>query len=227
MQVDKAREEEQQPEGSFLKETSNSDKEKAILAANPNLHWSDVMIQSDKSNLVNLRDVIQARLNKITAEYLARKDNMRPLSSNLTSGPANTGEMPKLAPLSPSVPANDSNAQIPETLREDVEDAEEEKQSNVGEDKHMNTDEVLLQYGPETISELGHLLKHSFKVFWDGSISLFKDTVSSSTNNKEFLNQLLDVRMHSDQHQEPPVTLIHGIETEMTLRDTLMRIKHE
>jgi len=42
------------------------------------------------------------------------------------------------------------------------------------------------------------LLKTSFKVFWDGSISLYKDTAFSSTNNKEFLNKLLDVRMASD-----------------------------
>mmetsp|Transcript_10128 Transcript_10128/g.13754 ORF Transcript_10128/g.13754 Transcript_10128/m.13754 type:complete len:103 (+) Transcript_10128:1904-2212(+) len=91
----------------------------------------------------------------------------------------------------------------------------------------MNAEEVMIQYGPETMAELANLLQHSFKVFWDGSISLYKETVSSSTNNKEFLNKLLDVRMASDQHQEPPVTLIHGIETEMTLRETLMRIKVE
>ena len=91
----------------------------------------------------------------------------------------------------------------------------------------MNPDEYLLQYGPETMAELNHLLGQSFKVFWDGSISLYKDTAFSSTNNKEFLNKLLDVRMHSDQHQEPPVTLIHGQETEVTLRETLMRIKME
>ena len=91
----------------------------------------------------------------------------------------------------------------------------------------MRAEDMVLQYGPETMSELSHLLKHSFKVFWDGSISLYKDTVHSSTNNKEFLNSLLDVRMHSDQHQEPPVTLIHGHETEITLRETLMRIKVE
>ena len=91
----------------------------------------------------------------------------------------------------------------------------------------MKNDEFLLQYGPQTISELGHLISHSFKVFWDGSISLYKDTVSSSTNNKEFLNKLLDMRMHTDQHQEPPVTLIHGHETEITLREPLMRIKVE
>jgi hypothetical protein len=45
------------------------------------------------------------------------------------------------------------------------------------------------------MAELNQLLSNSFKVFWDGSISLYKDTVSSSTNNKEFLNKLLDIRM--------------------------------
>lgn len=58
MQVEKPSTDEQQPEGSAVKEVANSDKERAILAANPMLHWSDVMIQSDKSNLVNLREVI-------------------------------------------------------------------------------------------------------------------------------------------------------------------------
>jgi len=33
--------------------------------------------------------------------------------------------------------------------------------------------------------------------------------------------------MHSENDYEPPVTLIHGMETELTLRETLMRIKAE
>lgn len=33
------------------------------------------------------------------------------------------------------------------------------------------------------------------------------------------------MRMATQEHQEPPVTLLHGPETETTLRDTLYRIK--
>ena len=91
----------------------------------------------------------------------------------------------------------------------------------------MHENEFALQYGPNTIHEISEALEHSFKVFWDGSISLYKDTVFSSSNNKDFLNRLLDVRMKSETHQEPPVTLIHGMETEHTLRETLLRIKVE
>ena len=130
-----------------------------------------------------------------------------------------------------------ANAQSPDPNavleNKEQEEAEEDKEGeNAAEEskldvKQMEPDDFILQYGPETMSELGHLINHSFKVFWDGSISLYKDTINSSTNNKEFLNKLLDIRMHSDQHQEPPVTLIHGFETEMTLRETLMRIKVE
>jgi len=47
----------------------------------------------------------------------------------------------------------------------------------------------------------------------------------SSSNNKEFLNTLLELRTETEQHEEPPVTLIHGAETEATLRKTLLRIK--
>ena len=75
--------------------------------------------------------------------------------------------------------------------------------------------------------EISNALEHSFKVFWDGSISLYKDTVFSSSNNKDFLNKLLDVRCKTETHPEPPVTLIHGMETEQTLRETLLRIKVE
>lgn len=56
---------------------------------------------------------------------------------------------------------------------------------------------------------------------------LFKDTVLSSQNNKEVLNTLLDLRTRTNEHQEPPVTLLHGQETEQVLRNTLMRIKIE
>lgn len=169
-------------------------------------------------------------MNKISAEYLAKQEGGRPLSSKLCNAPITANDLPKLVPLSPAAGGTDSQALIQETVREDQDDVEEDKQSQADETRAptaMNADEVMLQYGPETISELSHLLKHSFKVFWDGSISLYKDTVSSSTNNKEFLNQLLDVRMHSNDDQEPPVTLIHGVETEQTLRETLMRIKVE
>lgn len=91
----------------------------------------------------------------------------------------------------------------------------------------MHGNEFALQYGPSTMSEIVQALDSSFKVFWDGSISLYKDTVFSSSNNKDFLNKLLDMRTKTEQHSQPPVTLIHGMETEMTLRETLLRIKVE
>ena len=91
----------------------------------------------------------------------------------------------------------------------------------------MHGNEFALQCGPGTMSEITHALDQSFKVFWDDSISLYKDTVFSSSNNKDFLNKLLDMRTKTEQHAEPPVTLIHGMETEVTLRETLLRIKVE
>jgi len=91
----------------------------------------------------------------------------------------------------------------------------------------MHGNEFAIQFGPNTVDEITSALEHSYKVFWDGSISLHKDTVHSSSNNKDFLNKLLQVRTQTEGHQEPPVTLIHGMETEQTLRDTLLRIKVE
>jgi len=85
----------------------------------------------------------------------------------------------------------------------------------------------VLQLGPKTVFAIQKAVRLSFKLFWDGSVCLFKDTVLSSSNNKEVLNTLLDLRTKSNDHQEPPVTLLHGQETEAVLRTTLMRIKIE
>jgi hypothetical protein len=53
------------------------------------------------------------------------------------------------------------------------------------------------------------------------------DTVLSSKNNKDVLNTLLEMRQRTDEHEDPPITLLHGGETEKVLRTTLMRIKVE
>ena len=50
---------------------SKNDKERAILAANPNMHWSDVMIKAEKAKTIDLKSVIQMRLSKIYATHLS------------------------------------------------------------------------------------------------------------------------------------------------------------
>lgn len=68
----------------------------------------------------------------------------------------------------------------------------------------------MLAYGPKTMRNLKQAVNYSFKLFWDGSVSMFQDTVLSSQNNKEVLNTLLDMRTKSNEDEEPPVTLLHG-----------------
>jgi len=89
----------------------------------------------------------------------------------------------------------------------------------------LNPEEYLLQYGPKTLAALKNAIRTSFKLFWDGSISIYQETALSSTNNKEFLTTLLEMRTNTEHDEEPPVTLIHGAESESTLRKTLLRIK--
>ena len=48
----------------------------------------------------------------------------------------------------------------------------------------MNTSDYILQFGPKTIDAIMSAVNDSFKIFWDGSISMHKETVHSSTNNK-------------------------------------------
>ena len=45
------------------------------------MHWTDVMIQAEKSQVMDLRDLITARMNKIRAEHMAKAEVDRPCSS--------------------------------------------------------------------------------------------------------------------------------------------------
>lgn len=192
------------------------------------------MILAEKSKCVDLRDAIHGAMEKLKTKHMASVQQLSNKStsiipdSKLTTIDNGTGSIQQISATSPSSPKGSS---IVEMQKENAVEEDENDSRDGNQGKHetasMNSADFVLQYGPETMMELAYLLSHSFKVFWDGSISLYKDTVYSSTNNKEFLNKLLDIRMHSDQHQEPPVTLIHGFETEVTLRETLMRIKVE
>jgi hypothetical protein len=37
-------------------------------------------------------------------------------------------------------------------------------------------------------------VNNSFKIFWDGGVSNFTDTIKSADNNKVFLNTMLEMR---------------------------------
>ena len=114
------------------------------------------MIMAQKSNVVDIKDLISARLNKLSAEHLAKSEMMRPSSPhNIASLKHLSGldsSIQKLSALSPS--PQESAQQILETNRENNEDAEEEdKEANVPETAtvQMNPDELFIQYGPDTI----------------------------------------------------------------------------
>ena len=68
----------------------------------------------------------------------------------------------------------------------------------------------VLCYGPKTISLIQNSINNSFKLFWDGSVSMYNETILSSSNNKEVLNTLLEMRTRTNEDEEPPVTLLHG-----------------
>lgn len=70
-------------------------------------------------------------------------------------------------------------------------------------------------------------INHTFKLFWDGSISMYVDTFMSSVNNKDVVKTLLEARRRTQTDEEPPITLLHGHETERLLRQALLLIKDD
>ena len=85
----------------------------------------------------------------------------------------------------------------------------------------------VIAYGPKTLALIQEAINNSFKLFWDGSISMFVETFMSSGNNKEVVKTLLEARRRTQSDEEPPITLLHGLETEKLLRQALLLIKDD
>jgi len=58
----------------------------------------------------------------------------------------------------------------------------------------IDPEEFTIQYGPKTMEKLVGGVNNSFKIFWDGGVSNFSDTIKSADNNKVFLNTMLEMR---------------------------------
>jgi len=108
------------------------------------------------------------------------------------------------------------------------------QESAAAEEEEADTDTTcipdghyVIAYGHKTISAIEEAISKSFKLFWDGSICMFIDATLSANNNKEVLKCLLEHRRKTNEHQDPPVTLLHGEETERLLRSTLLVIKDD
>ena len=88
-----------------------------------------------------------------------------------------------------------------------------------------NPDHYVLEYGEQTRNTFVNTLESTFKFFWDGSLSIIKDAILASEFNKLATAKLLDFRQRTNNDDEPPVTLLHGGETETVIRHSLMRLK--
>ena len=87
----------------------------------------------------------------------------------------------------------------------------EENQVQSPEEPSIAESHNIIAFGPKTVYALQEAIKLSFKMFWDGSVSMyFNDTILSCVNNMDVLNTLLDMRTKTNDHEDPPVTLLHG-----------------
>lgn len=62
------------------------------------------------------------------------------------------------------------------------------------------------------------MISQTFKLLWDGSLSPSHDSVGISPTNKQFVEALLELRVTTQNDDEPPVTLLHGPETDSVVK---------
>lgn len=107
-------------------------------------------------------------------------------------------------PSGADVAAANANAEAP------IEEASGEAPESLVDVIQIPEGHYVLSYGPKTIGAIQDAIRTSFKLFWDGSVSMFQDTVLSSKNNKDVLNELLLMRRKTNDDEDPPITLLHG-----------------
>jgi hypothetical protein len=92
--------------------------------------------------------------------------------------------------------------------------------------------DVILELGEDTRQLLFAAIPEAFKLLWDGSLSpycgpIVEGSLEGQKTNKRFTERLLDLRVQSQNDEEPQVTLLHGPETQAVVRGSLLRIKVE
>jgi hypothetical protein len=97
----------------------------------------------------------------------------------------------------------------------------------------LTQQDIILEFSEETRHILlEQTLPLSFKLLWDGSLSpytgpLVEGSLEGQKTNKRFTERLLELRVASQNDDEPQVTMLHGPETEHVVRSSLLRIKVE
>lgn len=110
------------------------------------------------------------------------------------------------APSSKQEPPPDAEATITPVPPDDGSKAGDE----VGEDagRMLNPEDVVLEYGPQTIQSLKDSAIASGKVLWDGSLSCYGGTESAGDNNKQLVEVLQIIR---ENNQDYEVTRVREI----------------
>lgn len=96
----------------------------------------------------------------------------------------------------------------------------------------VKTHELIIEFAEETKHHITSLIPTTFKLLWDGTLSPMppasaENSAYAQLTNKHFVETLLDVRVSSQNDDEPPVTLLHGSETETVVKSSLLRVKLE
>ena len=108
---------------------------------------------------------------------------------------------------------------------ENEENKDEEQPEAAYEPSHeLSSNAYVVEFGPQTVQNVLSHTKDAMKIFWDGSISLYPDTLANE-NNKAFTLDLLRIRGENEDRAEPKYSLIHSEETAVVVHQAQTKIK--
>ena len=175
-----------------------------IFTNNPNIHWTDVAILANKSRVVDLEEQVKQKM----GHYFDMSESMIGASPEHSKHLNNAGshlskegssllgiESPKIRKSIESQERIDSvmskrppgtgDSQAEQPLMNQTKSINTPRvETTQGHLSEMNQSDFIIQFGPKTMDAIIEAVSESFKLFWEGSISMQVSTQHSSTNNK-------------------------------------------
>ena len=86
----------------------------------------------------------------------------------------------------------------------------EEESPKKDQQRKIQEDEYIIEWGPMTIEALLDATRTSMKVFWDGSVSVYAEARMANESTKEFVHALAQLRIETMEIDVPAIALFHG-----------------
>ena len=154
--------------------------------------WQDNVLHRNDATLVDYSD-IEDKLQTMRERVVRNRENRQRKLKGLPSVEEEEAEEKQMA-----------THQSVQSIKQGSEKPGDEER------RRIQPDEIVIEFPECQVNELVGGIQKAFKLIWDGSISIQTSHYLASMANKRFVEALQELRLQTEQDEEPPVTFCHG-----------------